>query len=223
MDISLLVPVKDLSRAKTRLTPLLTPTERERLATIMLEGVLRAVAALPARFGRAVVTSYPPAAALAEGLGFRHLPETRQVSESASVDAAAATLAAEGVAGVFRLPLDLPLIDGADLAEVLARAEAGERTVLVPSADGTGTNGIYRAPPTLFPSHFGPGSMALHRAAAAERGVTPAVLPLRSLALDIDDAADVAALMATGAACPAADFLRGIGVPARLARQQAAQ
>jgi 2-phospho-L-lactate guanylyltransferase (CobY/MobA/RfbA family) len=38
-----LVPVKDLTQAKARLSPLLSPTERHALATAMLDDVLSAL------------------------------------------------------------------------------------------------------------------------------------------------------------------------------------
>jgi 2-phospho-L-lactate guanylyltransferase len=133
------------------------------------------------------------------------------------VDAASATLQREGMAAVLRVPLDLPLIRTADLAAVLAAAAAGAQAVLVPSLSGTGTNALYRSPPTLFPSRFGPGSLALHEQEARRVTAAVRVLQLASLALDIDDAADVRELARRGEPCPALDYLRALGIERRLA------
>ncbi len=214
---ALLVPVKDLTQAKTRLAPLLSAEERQFLATVLLEGTLEAVCALPGPLRRVLVTSYAPAAALAERLGMQVIREAEQRSESHSVDAASAALQREGVTAVLRVPLDLPLVRTADLATVLAAAAGGAQAVLVPSLDGTGTNALYRCPPTLFPSRFGPGSLALHEQEARRVTAAVRVLPLPSLALDIDDPADVEELVRRGEACPALDYLRSLGIAQRLA------
>lgn len=222
-DVAILVPVKDLSGAKSRLAGLMTQPERTELAWRMLQGVLAQVARVPAPVRRVVVTSYPPAMERAGALGFQVLREARQVSESASVDAASAQLAAESVRGVLRVPLDLPLLATADLEALLAAippaGAEGRAVLLSPSRDGTGTNAIYRSPPTLFPSRFGPDSLRLHEAAARAATAAVRVLAVPGVALDIDDPADVAELLRRDAPCAARDFLLALGVPERLARQ----
>jgi len=220
MTIALLVPVKHLDEAKTRLAPLLAAAERRALAAVMLEGTLAVAGRLAGVARRVVVTNYAPAIALARAEGFEVLREERQRSESDSVDAACALLAGEGVKAILRLPLDLPLLKGEDLAAILDAAAAGAPVVLVPSLSGTGTNALYRSPPALFASRFGPGSLALHEEQARRHGAVPRVLALESLALDIDDEDDVRELARRAVPCPALDYLRSIGIGARLAARQ---
>jgi 2-phospho-L-lactate guanylyltransferase len=223
MTLAVLVPVKDLSRAKTRLARLLDEAERAELAGLLLTGVLEAIARVPeAAAGeplrRAVVTAHAPSAELARRHGFEVLPEPRPVSESDAVDRASALLERDGVRGVLRIPLDLPLIESADVERLVALARQGAAALLVPSLSGSGTNALYRAPPTLFPSRFGPGSLALHREEARRRGVTAQVVPLDSLALDIDDPADIRVWLQRGRPGRALDYLKSRGVEARLAQ-----
>jgi 2-phospho-L-lactate guanylyltransferase (CobY/MobA/RfbA family) len=170
-----------------------------------------------------MITNYAPAIVLAQTHGFALIEEGEQSSESASVDAASAALEAQGYDGVLRVPLDLPVLDVADLETILARAQAGVQAVLVPSFQGTGTNGLYRAPPTLFASRFGPGSLALHEAGARARTSAYEVLPLTSMALDIDDPEDIRLLLDRRVACPAVDYLHSIGISGRLAAWEAAR
>jgi 2-phospho-L-lactate guanylyltransferase len=214
--IAVIVPVKEPSQAKSRLSPLLCAVERQTLSEILLTGVLDAVERLRGPLRKLVVTSYAPAIAMAEKRGLEFLREARQVSESQSVDQASARLEAAGVEAVLRVPLDLPFVDRADLEAILARG-AELRAVLVPSRDGKGTNALYRSPPTLFPSRFGAGSLAAHEQSARRLNVPYAVLPLPSLMLDLDEAQDVETLFQWGQPCPALDYLGRIGVPARLA------
>jgi 2-phospho-L-lactate guanylyltransferase len=220
MTIALLVPVKNLAQAKTRLAPLLTAEERTQLALTMLRGTLQALSGIRAAQRKVVVTNFEPAMHLAATLGFAVMREGEQRSESESVDAASLALEQAGMQTVLRIPLDLPLIHRADVEAVLAAGQQGAAAVLVPSASGTGTNGLLRSPPTLFHSRFGPGSLALHEQEA--RRATPAVriLPRESLALDIDDEDDVREFLRRNVPCATRDFLRGIGIEARLDSRQ---
>ncbi len=218
---ALLVPVKNLENAKTRLDALLSQSERRQLAWVMLEGVLTRIAALDTTWNRVMVTNYDPAIDLARGLGFRVIQEAEQVSESHSVDFASGVLADDGVLGVLRIPLDLPLLTGDALASVMETTvmeHAGDEpsAILVPSRDGTGTNAVYRAPPALFPSRFGPDSLSLHRAEARQAGCEPVIVSSDAIGLDIDDPGDIAELVNHGVQCPALDYLRGIGIEDRL-------
>ena len=222
MKHAVLIPVKDLSRAKTRLAPFLSADERQRLALLMLEGTLGAVAGLDGALRKVVITSYAPAIALARSLNFELIEQTEQVSESHSVDAASAKLEADGVRGVLRVPLDLPLLQRGDLRRILEQADQGKQAVIVPSMHGTGTNGLYRSPPTLFPSYFGEGSLAKHVAAAQERTEHYVVFAMPSMALDIDDKDDLAALLAQEQDCPVREFLHGLEIENRLARANTA-
>jgi 2-phospho-L-lactate/phosphoenolpyruvate guanylyltransferase len=223
MTLAVLVPVKDLSRAKTRLAQLLSESERAHLASLLLEGVLTAIAALPDRgaappLRRIVVTAHAPSASLASRLGFEVLPEEQPVSESASVDRASELLQRESVSGVLRVPLDLPLIDTRDVQHLIELAEQGADAGIVTSLSGTGTNGLFRAPPTAFPSRFGPGSLALHLEEARRRGFVPRIESLESLALDIDDPADIRVWRSRKRSSPALAYLESLGIAERLAR-----
>jgi 2-phospho-L-lactate guanylyltransferase len=64
----------------------------------------------------------------------------------------------------------------------------------VPSRDGTGTNALLRSPPTLFPSHFGPNSFALHSDEAERSRARVRIIRNPRIALDIDEPDDLVAL-----------------------------
>jgi 2-phospho-L-lactate/phosphoenolpyruvate guanylyltransferase len=192
----ILLPVKDLTRAKQRLADMFTQAERTELAWLMLEHTFAAVAAVKGADGVAVVTLYPPAVALAERHGFSVILEHEQISESHSVDFGSHAIAVRGVEAVLRLPLDLPLIQGADIERILAAdTEPAPSCVIVPSRDGTGTNAILRRPPTLFASQFGAGSLAKHREAAAQAQASCQLLELPRVAFDLDEPDDVTELL----------------------------
>ncbi len=216
---ALLLPVKLRDNAKQRLAPLLVQEDRRSLMSAMIADGFAAARAARAPARVYVVTADPGIAAMAEDFGFRVLHEETQTSESASVDAASRHCESEGVTALLRLPLDLPVMTGGDIDAIFA-AEAD--VVIVPSRDGTGTNAILRRPPTLFPSHFGPDSLPKHQGEAARAGASCVLLTLPRIGMDVDDAADLRALLAhapagaTGAWLAARpDVVRRLRLPPR--------
>jgi 2-phospho-L-lactate guanylyltransferase len=192
---ALLLPVKRIENAKQRLAPFLAPAERQALMAAMTADLFAAAAAATAPERVFVVTADPAATATAERNGWTVLHETVQTSESASVDDASRRCEALGVTALLRLPLDLPLVTGADIDAVFATRLPPRGVLMVPSRDGTGTNAILRAPPTLFASQFGSGSYAKHQAAAASAGVPVVELRNPRIEMDVDDAEDLRALL----------------------------
>jgi 2-phospho-L-lactate/phosphoenolpyruvate guanylyltransferase len=192
---ALLLPVKDLRNSKQRLTRVLTPEERFALAQAMLADTFRAASRVCKADKVFVVTNYEPAMQAARENGWEVLVEDQQISESASVDAASRQCQALGVTSVLRLPLDLPLVQASDIDELLAIDCRAPAMIIVPSRDGTGTNAILRTPPTLFPSHFGPGSFAKHCHEAKRCAAQIIVRRNPRLEMDIDDESDLRALL----------------------------
>jgi len=192
---ALLLPIKDLRQAKQRLAPLLNPEERLALAQAMLADTIRAVRGVRRAGKIFVVTNYIPAMEVAEANGWELLREEGQISESVSVDAASRKCAERGVTSLLRLPLDVPLVQASDIGELLAVECVAPAMVIVPSRDGTGTNAILRAPPALFPSHFGTGSFAKHYVEAERAGAQIVVRRNARLEMDVDDEADLRALV----------------------------
>jgi 2-phospho-L-lactate guanylyltransferase len=213
---ALLIPVKDPANAKTRLAELLSAEERRVLAWAMFEDVSNAVREARQPDCVVMVTSYEPAIERARQFGWDVLIEESQVSESASVDWASRVLAQRGVDTVMRLPADLPLVRADDIDSVLSTKLDSPGALLVPSREGTGTNAIIRTPPALFPSRFGPNSLALHKREAATAGVECVIVNNSRIALDIDDPRDVELLLEFGRGTRAFDLLGEIGIPERL-------
>ena len=212
----ILIPVKDLSRAKQRLASLMTQEERTRLAWAMLENTFAAAAGARNVERVAVVTLYAPAIELARKYGMELIAETEQISESASVDFGSKEAKKRGATAVLRLPIDLPLITPGDIETILEHDGEAPSIVIVPSRDGAGTNAILRRPPDLFPSHFGPGSLAKHLAEAAAAKAACRVIELHRVALDIDDPGDVSELIQRGRGESVIDLLAAMDVPKRL-------
>jgi 2-phospho-L-lactate guanylyltransferase len=198
---ALLIPVKDLRRAKQRLAPHLSQQDRTSLAHAMFEDFCAAIVGTRLPEKVFVVTSFAPAIEVAAANKWEVVSEEQQESESASVDFASRICAARGVTSLARVPIDLPLITAADVDALfeanraIAAARPGEPSmIIVPSRCGTGTNALLRTPPALFPSHFGPNSFSKHLAEARDCDAHTTILRNERLELDVDDWEDLKAL-----------------------------
>lgn len=219
---AILIPVKESSRAKQRLAPLLDRGRRADLAWAMFEDVTEAVSqwrekSSPGLVKIVVVTSYDKAAAHAGRLGWDVLREAEQRSESASVDWASRLLRQQGIVAVLRLPADIPLVQPADIEILLQHAPEQTAAVLVPSHDGSGTNAMWRRPPDAFTSRFGPNSFFLHQEEARDAGVPCKIIEMPRIALDVDEPGDLVRLLAHNADTRTHWLLQGWNLQKRLA------
>ena len=191
----ILVPVKDLRNAKQRLAGILDQASRTELAQAMIRDVLEAVSSWSDRPEVAVVTSDSLVVGLAEAYDFRVINDRENRSETDAIAMATAICEDEGVESTLVIPGDIPLVQASELAQVMAAApERG--SVLVPAADGRGTNAALRTPAALFPLRFGNDSFRPHLAAAKATGLPCVTLDLPGIALDIDNPADLQQLAA---------------------------
>lgn len=205
------VPVKSLSRAKSRLAPALTPLERGALTLAMLEDVLDATLAV-AGWDTWVVSPDEVALEIAARRGARPIPESRPPL-SAAVRQTERLATEEGADALAILPGDLPLIDAEALHEAFHTLGS---VVLVRSDDGVGTSLLLRRPPRAIPARFGPDSFRRHLHLAAERGLPVSVVGRRELSFDLDRPDDILTFLAEGRAGRTREVCLGMDLAERL-------
>jgi len=186
------VPVKDLSKAKERLSSILSQTERTALAYAMLEDVLRALKGSRLLDRLFVVTSDENAIELAKIMGVEIIKETKQEGESTSVDYASKICKTMGAQSVLVIPGDTPLVTPGDVDLILEKEKSYPSVVLVHARDDMGTNAIFRKPPDVIPSRFGYDSFKKHINEARQRNIPYEVYNLSRVALDVDEPEDLA-------------------------------
>ena len=189
------VPVKDTTTAKQRLSLALSPTQRQDLALAMLDDVLEALAAVRALAGILVVTIDAEAARLATRIGASVSREAATTGHTGAVMGAARMLARQGAA-MLTLPGDVPLVTARDVERVIDAARAAPSFVIVPARDELGSNAILCSPADAVPLRFGENSFFPHLATARACGIEPVILPLPTLGLDIDGPDDLAVFRA---------------------------
>jgi 2-phospho-L-lactate/phosphoenolpyruvate guanylyltransferase len=204
------LPVKSPQNAKRRLSGFLSAPQREALARILYKQTLASLCQAKGIDRVAVVTSDSEVAEHARRFGTLVFDESEQVSHSVSADAACARAMNMGATTVLLVPIDVPLATPADFSILAAAARPGppEALIVVPSADGTGTNALARTPPDVIESRFGPGSCRAHLDQARSKNIHCEILSLRGLMFDIDTPADIAELLASSQDSDVAVFLR---------------
>lgn len=212
------VPVKLLSLAKQRLTPVLAREERESLSRAMLRDVLSALMQAPSLGGVAVVTGDTTVAAIAHAGGALVITETENAGMTAAVMAAARHLDDSGWQGILVIPADLPLITPADVEAIIAAHRIAPSVTLVPAGNDGGTNALACSPPRAVPFSFGEASFRRHRDAARACGIDPSILELERVGHDIDQPGDLASFMRRPSATHTYAYLTRIKTPEQLER-----
>ncbi|SCL46392.1 2-phospho-L-lactate guanylyltransferase [Micromonospora eburnea] len=186
---TVVMPVKRLGAAKSRLRGALPAVPHEELALALVADTVRAVRTCPAVGEILVVSDDARVAAEATAAGARVLPDPAGGLNAAFRRGAAVAGPRAAVAG---LTADLPALRPAELAAALRAVPTGPPGVRGFVADAPGSGTVLLAAPAGVPldPRFGMGSAAAHAASGA--------LPLRgdwpTLRRDVDTAADLAAV-----------------------------
>jgi 2-phospho-L-lactate guanylyltransferase len=188
---SIVIPVKVLARAKSRLTAL-AGARRGELALAMAADTVAAAVACAAGTAPAgtviVVTDDAAVAAELAGLDAVVLPDEPAAGLNPALEFGAAHAAARWPdRGIAALAADLPALRPAELTAALAAA-ARLPEAFVADAAGTGTTLYTAGPQAAFCPRFGPGSRDKHRLAGA---VQLDLSPRSGLRRDVDTPADL--------------------------------
>ncbi len=198
---SLVVPVKVLTRAKSRLAAL-AGAQRPALALALAADTVRAVLACPDVRQVIVVTDDELAAAELGQLGAVVVGDEPGAGLNPALVYGAAWAASRAPrSGIGALSADLPALTPAEMGRAL-RLAARWPQAIVPDATGTGTT-LYTARPGVpFEPRFGPSSRQRHLDGGAHeiaRGDVPGLRRDVDTAADLGEAADLGLGPATAA------------------------
>lgn len=196
MDVgwSLVVPLKPLVRAKSRLSPAVGEEFRPRLALAFALDTVGTALACADVTDVAVVTDDPRAAVPLAALGARIVPDTPARGLNAALAHGAATVRARRPgAALAALNADLPALRATELEDVLQRAALFPRAFLADAAEIGTTLLTARSGTELAPA-FGGRSRERHLASGA-REITGRAGSVRR---DVDTGDDLREALALG-------------------------
>ncbi|MFI1725002.1 2-phospho-L-lactate guanylyltransferase [Streptomyces sp. NPDC020489] len=195
MQWTLVIPLKPLARAKSRLSDTADDGLRPGLALAFAQDTVAAALASPAVRDVAVVTDDALAARELAALGARIVPDEPLGGLNAALAyGAAAVRAAHPESAVAALNADLPALRPLELARVLDAATEFPRAFL-PDAAAIGTTLLAAGKGQELRPAFGTDSRARHRGSGAAELSLPGVDSVRQ---DVDTAEDLRAALALG-------------------------
>ncbi|MCX4769543.1 2-phospho-L-lactate guanylyltransferase [Streptomyces sp. NBC_01260] len=192
---SLVVPLKPLARAKSRLVPASGALLRPRLALAFAQDTVYAALACRAVADVVVVTDDATAGAALAALGARVVADSPAAGLNAALaHGERAVRAARPEAAVAVLNADLPALRHMELARVLDFSAAFSRA-FVTDAAGIGTTFLSAGPGVELRPAFGGPSRARHLASGAAEITLSGIDSVRQ---DVDTGDDLRAALALG-------------------------
>ncbi|MBS7631468.1 2-phospho-L-lactate guanylyltransferase [Candidatus Bathyarchaeota archaeon] len=183
------IPVKSLSKSKSRLSSLLKPSERSLLTASMLRDVLNAVKNSMTVSDAIIVSPDMDVLKLADGLGVQSILQTGSGLNEA-ISQVVDWCLEKGGSSILILPSDIPLVTSEDINEITALPPKPRAVVISPSLDG-GTNAMLQRPPGVIPPRYGSDSFRMHLDSAAAARVKTEVYRSPRVSLDIDSPEDL--------------------------------
>ncbi|MFJ8594726.1 2-phospho-L-lactate guanylyltransferase [Streptomyces sp. NPDC093598] len=195
MQWTLVVPLKPLAQAKSRLADTADDGLRPDLALAFAQDTVAAALACPAVRDVAVVTDDARAGRELAALGAAIIPDEPGGGLNAALaHATGAVRSARPAGAVAALNADLPALRPAELSRVLEAAAEFPRAFL-PDAAAIGTTLLAAAPGRELHPAFGPDSRTRHRASGAVELPLTAVDSVRQ---DVDTGDDLRSALALG-------------------------
>ncbi|WP_330337605.1 2-phospho-L-lactate guanylyltransferase [Streptomyces sp. NBC_00557] len=210
MQWTLVIPLKPLSRAKSRLSDTAADGVRPGLALAFAQDTVSAALACAAVADVSVVTDDELAGRELAALGARIVPDAPASGLNAALAHGAAVVRqSRPRAPVAALNADLPALRPAELAVVLGAAAHFPRAFL-PDAAGVGTTLLAAGPDAELQPDFGVDSRSRHRASGAAELLLSGVDSVRQ---DVDTGDDLRAALALGVGPYTAAVSAGLLIP----------
>ena len=189
---NIIVPIKDLSQAKQRLSGVLTKEHCEGLVLAMLEDLLITLSTLPSCTVW-VLASNTKVFQVAQRCGVRIINEHESQGYNQAVAFGFKHFPGEPVAVI---PGDVPLASAAEILQLIKPTHNPEELVrLAPDREMKGTNGLFLSQAHLMESSFGVRSYDGYLRTAKAKGIGVEKVFSTGLALDIDTPADLEQLV----------------------------
>ena len=189
MKIAAIIPVKTFSKAKTRLD--LSPQQIEELCIVMLEEILHTISISPHIEKTIIVTKEEKAIAIGEKFNAIIIKDEKEESVNSAVALADKYLLENNFHASIVFPQDIPFIKTQDIDFMLNYKTHPNFAIIVPSRRFDGTNALARMPIDLMKTHYDEDSYKIHMNTAKEHTLNVAMVFVKRIMLDIDNAEDL--------------------------------
>jgi len=186
MALWAIVPVKPLSRGKSRLAEVLNPDERTALNRRLLAHTIDTLSKISEIEQVLVISRDQAALSMARDHGARTVQENGAPKLNTALTRATVVAKNYATRGVLIIPADLPLLTPEDIYTMINKGNDPPVVVVAPDHRREGTNALLISPAGLIEYEFGPESFERHCERALSAGAKLEICELPSLALDMD-------------------------------------
>lgn len=189
MNIWVIIPIKSLSETKSRLSSILSPSERSALTLYFYTRLLKVVKQVEIIDEVLVVSRDEKIGHIANKLRIRAIQEKEDAGLNESVRLGCLTAQKNGATHCLILPSDLPLVTKADLEHLFSKTNAA--TLLI-CGDGKqmGTNALFLPMAKGFQFRYGSNSFEQHLTEAKRVNLATEVFINSNLQFDLDTEED---------------------------------
>ena len=189
------IPVKQISQAKQRLSPFLSTEERRDFFSAMLEDVLSIMVKIDFFKKIILATNCPHAISIAGRHGITHFETGPDDGLNQAAGETVNHLLENGIRDMFLIPADIPLITEEEINSILKAHPSAPSLTIIPSRDKFGSNCILLSPPSRMNLKFGPNSYFRHLEIAQTNGLKVNPMEFPGFGLDIDEPKDLFELL----------------------------
>jgi 2-phospho-L-lactate guanylyltransferase len=194
MNLWAIVPLKPLDQAKSRLSGLLSPSQRAQLVLSMLDHTLAVLVNWSVLDGVLVVSADHSICERAQKAGAQTLLEPDTPGLNDSLERARQAVLQRGAQAILVVPGDIPQVSQAALSTLLPQQPVSPFIAIAADRHQQGTNALLLAPADIIPFKFGDASFQKHQNLARKAHADLKIITLDALANDIDCPDDFALL-----------------------------
>jgi 2-phospho-L-lactate guanylyltransferase len=186
MTLWAIVPVKPLKRGKSRLSGVLSESERTSLNKTMLINTLKTLRDVEEIDTILVVSRDPSALAISRDYSAKTVLEDGNPDLNTALRRASTVARAYLANEILVLPADLPLIKPEDIRAFIRHSGKPPEVLIAPDRRRDGTNALFINPADLIEFYYGPGSFEIHKRCAEKAHARLEIIETDTFGLDLD-------------------------------------
>lgn len=198
MSLWAIVPIKPLRRGKSRLSTVLSETEREQLNQTLLIKTIVCLKEIK-EIDQILVVSYDPnALTISRDYGVRTIQESHNTNINKALRKGSMAAQTFNISSILVIPADLPYINTDAIHQMLSKTGKPPEIVISPDRRMNGTNALYISPVGILDYDFGMWSFRKHIEQAERKKIRVEIYNNDALSFDLDIPEDLELLKSNG-------------------------
>ena len=198
MSLWAIVPIKPLRRGKSRLSTVLSESEREQLNQSLLIKTITCLKEIK-EIDQILVVSYDPnALTISRDYGARTIQESHNTNINKALRKGSMAAITFNVSSILIIPADLPYINADAIRQLLSRTGNPPEIIISPDRRMNGTNALFINPVGILDYDFGMWSFRKHVEQAERKKIRVEIYNDDTLSFDLDIPEDLEFLKDNG-------------------------